>query len=211
MHLTNYNKTHQIHTFTHTHPHTPTHTLQSSCNKHECYRCIAVSACVVAQSAEMSACMWLWGACRWCSSQASAENLNLLCRKDEGSHHAKHMNSKISPPVGCWFWVVPRSMLLEALTCWNCRGFWFGVGDWGWAGLLVWEFSLKQIEQMVTADIVIGRAMTEVYTKLSFQRIHFEWHLSWQHGITDETTWFKKKQFVWIWLWIFFSLTLLQQ
>lgn len=92
-------------------------------------------------------CTWLWRACRWCSSHVY---FYFLRGKDACSHHAEHINSKLSPPVGCWFWVVPRSMLLEALTCWNCRWFWFWVGDWGWAGLEVWEFSLEQIDEAVT-------------------------------------------------------------
>lgn len=99
-------------------------------------------------------CKWLWGACRWCSSHVY---FYFLRGKDACSHHAEHINSKLSPPVGCWFWVVPRSMLLEALTCWNCRWFWFWVGDWGWAGLEVWEFSLEQIDEAVT---VVGRVLT---------------------------------------------------
>lgn len=87
--------------------------------------------------------------------------LYFLRGKDACSHHAEHINSKLSPPVGCWFWVVPRSMLLEALTCWNCRWFWFWLwfwaGDWGWARLEVWEFSLEQINEAVT---VVGRVLT---------------------------------------------------
>lgn len=50
------------------------------------------------------------------------------------------INSKLFPPLGCWFWVVPRSMLLEAFTCWNCHWYWPGV--WGWAEEEPWEGSL---------------------------------------------------------------------
>lgn len=91
--------------------------------------CAAVTTCAVCRY------MRLWEACSWWSSGAS------LWGKDACSHHAKHRNSKLSPPVGCWFWVVPRSMLLEALTCWNCRWFWVWAGDWGWARQ---EFSLEE-------------------------------------------------------------------
>lgn len=58
------------------------------------------------------------------------------------SHHAEHKQRKLSPPVGCWFWVVPRSMLLEAFTCWSCH--WFSPGVWGWAEEELWEFFLEE-------------------------------------------------------------------
>lgn len=91
-------------------------------------------------------CVWLCGACHCCRSHAPAGiHFNLPQGKDACSLHAVLIISKFSPPVGCWFWVVPRSMLLEAFTCWNCRWLGFWVGDWGWAGLEVWELSLEQV------------------------------------------------------------------
>lgn len=68
--------------------------------------------------------------------------LSISARKRRHAATMQTINSKRSPPVGCWFWLVPRSMLLEAFTCWNCH--WFGPGDWGWAEEELWETSLEK-------------------------------------------------------------------
>lgn len=105
-----------------------------------CVKCVRPQG----RSAQASVRMWLWGACGWCSGHASSGVHKRAWAVDACSHHAEQANRKIAPPVCCWFWVVPRSMLLEALTCWNCR--WLWVGDCGCAGLEMWEVSLKWVE-----------------------------------------------------------------
>lgn len=84
-------------------------------------------------------CIGCMGAAKACFLDSSSEEV-MAC-----SRHAEHKERKVSPPVGCWFWAVPRSMLLEAFTCWSCH--WFSPGAWGWAVEELWQFFLEEAKK----------------------------------------------------------------